>query len=74
MSTYFHNRRANQAAKYLAPSLQERRADLDRANRTFAAQHPQVGELMMRKGRPVFYVTAPEYREAADPRDLVGTP
>jgi hypothetical protein len=34
-------------------------------------QHPEIGQLT-RRGRPVYYVTAPAYREAADPLELLG--
>jgi hypothetical protein len=32
--------------------------------------HPEIGQLT-RNGRPVYYVTAPVYREAAHPAELV---
>ena len=62
-------RTARMAGKYNSPSKSEIAAGQDAILRGYATDHPQIGELI-RKGRPVFYITAPDYRESADPRDL----
>lgn len=51
-------------AKAEAKSLQH---DLDLA---FVAANPQIG-MLMRRGKPVYYVGLPVYRESRNPRDLV---
>lgn len=45
-------------------------AERDRDNAEFAAMYPHVG-VLTRRGRPVYYVNTPAYRESADPRALV---
>lgn len=51
-------------AKAEAAELQQ---DLDLA---FVAANPQIG-MLMRRGKPVYYVGLPVYRESRNPRDLV---
>ena len=41
--------------------------DLDLA---FVAANPSIG-MLMRRGKPVYYVGLPVYRESKNPRDLI---
>jgi hypothetical protein len=72
------NDRAISEARAATPGTKENRqmradvaAMLADADARVLAANPQIGKLM-RNGKPVYYVTAPEYREAARPFELVG--
>jgi hypothetical protein len=40
------------------------------ADAAFVQANPQIGQLI-RRGKPVYYVNAPTYTEASNPRELV---
>lgn len=54
-------------AKIAKAEAAELQYDLDLA---FVAANPQIG-MLMRRGKPVYYVGLPVYRESRNPRDLV---
>lgn len=70
--TVYQARRAKQAADPVAASIAKADADalkysLDLA---FVAANPSIG-MLMRRGKPVYYVGLPVYRESRNPRDLI---
>jgi hypothetical protein len=72
MSTAYHASRAKRDADpVLAKVAKAEAAELQyRLDLHFVAANRGIG-LLMRKGKPVFYVTSPVYRESKNPRDLV---
>jgi|JI8StandDraft_2_1071088.scaffolds.fasta_scaffold371105_1 hypothetical protein len=70
--TVYHASRAKRAAdpvlaKVLKAEAAELQHDLDLA---FVAANPQIG-MLMRRGKTIYYVGLPVYRESRNPRDLV---
>ena len=76
MTSYYHARREKYdawVAKHWRAEKKERdAAERDAKDAEFLKQHLEIG-ILMRRGKKIYYVNAPSYREASDPMDLVTT-